>query len=416
MGPVLVLNSIVTPAVKGFVGSCYSVNFSHDKFHQSRRPLARNEPDNRQGDTPHMIIRRYILREVTLNFFGVALLLSVMFLSSTFVRLLTETLEGDYPAKILFTLFALKGVGNLVFIFPLAFFLGTMLALGRLYKDSEMVVLTACGVRPVQILKSVAIPAVVIALLVGYLALFFAPWAEDKSSQIMDEAGARTEIEGIVPGRFNQFDDTGPVVYVEGYDQKNKELTGVFVQFKDKGRALQLTAEKAYEQTDKRSGARYIVLLDGYRYEGRPGQRDYRIIKFREHGIRIQERAVIASSRPRYAINTGTLLKSGEPGDMAELQWRLAMPISTILLGLLAVPLSKTSPRRGRFGGLFLGIMIYVVYNNLLTMMRSSLGGGEVPAIVGLWWVHALLLMLLVLIYWSQNRVRGPRNRAGAVA
>ncbi len=361
-----------------------------------------------------MILRRYLLREVGLNFLGVALLFTLMFLSSTFIRLLTETLEGDYPAKILFTLFALKGVGNLVFILPLSFFIGVMLAFGRLYKDSEMVVFTACGVRPMQVLQAVAIPAVAVALLVAFLALWFAPWSEEQSSQLLDQAGARTEVEGIIPGQFNQFDDNGPVIYAERAEPGSKRLGGLFVQFRERGKDMQLTAAKAYEK--EQDGARYLILLDGYRYEGKPGQPEYRIIKFSEHGILLREQAVVASARPRYAIATTELIRSATPADMAELQWRLAMPISALLLGLLAVPLSKTSPRQGRFGGLFLGIMIFVIYNNLLTVARSSLGKGETPAFVGLWWVHGLLLLMLVLILWRQNRIPAPRSKTGDAA
>ncbi len=360
-----------------------------------------------------MILRRYLLREVGLNFLGVALLFTLMFLSSTFIRLLTETLEGDYPAKILFTLFALKGVGNLVFILPLAFFIGVMLAFGRLYKDSEMVVFTACGVRPQQVLQAVAIPALAVALLVAFLALWFAPWSEEQSSRLLDQAGARTEVEGIIPGQFNQFDDNGPVIYAESAEPGSKRLSKVFVQYREQGQDMQLTAASAYEKQEQDSEARYLILLDGYRYEGKPGQAEYRIIQFKEYGILMRERAVVASTRPRYAIATAELLRSATPADMAEFQWRLAMPISALLLGLLAVPLSKTSPRRGRFGGLFLGIMIFVVYNNLLTMARSSLGKGDIPAMLGMWWVHALLVLMLALILWRQNRLPTPRSQTG---
>lgn len=358
-----------------------------------------------------MILRRYLLREVGLNFLGVALLFTLMFLSSTFIRLLTDTLEGDYPAKILFTLFALKGVGNLVFILPLAFFIGVMLAFGRLYKDSEMVVFTACGVRPQQVLQAVAIPAVAVALLVAFLALWFAPWSEEQSSQLLDQAGARTEVEGIIPGQFNQIGSKGPVIYAERAEPGSKRLGGLFVQFRQKDREMQLTAASAYEK--EQDGTRYLILVDGYRYEGKPGQPEYRIIQFTEHGILLREQAVIASTRPRYAIATSELVGSADPANTAELQWRLAMPISALLLGLLAVPLSKTSPRRGRFGGLFLGIMIYVVYNNVLTMTRTSLSRDEIPAALGLWWVHGLLLLMLVLILWRQNHLPGPKAGSG---
>jgi lipopolysaccharide export system permease protein len=368
-----------------------------------------------------LILQRYLMREIALTFLAVSLLLLLMFFSSTFIRLLTETLEGNYPAHILFTLFALKGVGNTVFILPFAFFISVLLTFGRLYKDNEIVVMLACGAGPGRLFASVGTLALMVALAVGYLALFFAPWAEEKSSQLLDEAGARQDIQGIIPGRFNSFGADSPTIYVERYDKNSRVLSGVFVQGEgqagDRGKEQYLLkAATAYERTDPESGARYLVLQDGYRYEGQLGRRDYRVIHFAEHGIRIQEQAVVASSRPRYAVATAQLLRSGEGVDMAELHWRLAMPVSTLLLALLAVPLSKGSPRKGRYAGLFFGILAFVVYNNLLTVGRTALGKGDVSGLVGLWWAHGLLLLLLLLLVWRQQRVPGPRRGAGSGA
>ncbi|MEN8168833.1 MAG: LPS export ABC transporter permease LptF [Pseudomonadota bacterium] len=365
-----------------------------------------------------LIIERYLRREIALTFFAVSLLLLVMFFSSTFIRLLTETLEGDYPVRILFTLFALKGVGNIVFILPFAFFIAVLLTLGRLYKDNEIVALIACGAGPDRLFSAVATLAVMVALGVGFLALFFAPWAEEQSSQLLDEAGAHKEIQGIIPGRFNSFGANSPTIYVERYNAETKSLHGLFVHGIDakggKGKEQYLlSAASAYEQIDPETGGRYLVLQDGYRYDGVLGRRDYRITHFAEHGIRIQSQAVVASSRPRYAVSSANLLSSDESADIAELHWRLAMPISTILLALLAIPLSKSSPRRGRYAGLFIGILVFVVYNNFLTVGRTALGKGEVPGLVGLWWVHALLLILLGSLVWRQQRLRGPRKSRG---
>ncbi|MCW8829745.1 MAG: LPS export ABC transporter permease LptF [Gammaproteobacteria bacterium] len=355
-----------------------------------------------------MIIRRYLLREVTLNFLGVALLLSVMVFSTTLIRLLNDILEGRYPTDILLMLFALKGVGNLVFILPLAFFLAVMLAFGRLYRDSEMVVLGACGVRPGQLLRMVAMLGTGIALLVGVLSLYFAPWVDRYAESLVAEASARTEIEGVIPGQFNVTGEGGPVIYAESFDGEERRLKGLFVNYSEGKLQYQLTAEQAYEQIDRKSGRRYLVLMDGYRYEGTPGMKGYRIMHFREHGLLIQDQVPADATPPRDAYSTGQLLASSSPADMAELQWRLALPVGTLLLGLLAVPLSKTSPRRGRFGGLALGFMIYLIYNNLLLVAKSSLSRGEVSAYIGMWWVQVLLLALLWLLYWRGNRMRGP--------
>lgn len=356
------------------------------------------------------IIDRYLLREVTLTFMGVSLLLILMFFSATFIQQLTETLEGDFPVSILFSLFALKGVGNIVFILPFAFFIAVLLTFIRLYRDNEIVVLHACGAGPGRLFVSVGGLSVIVAILIGYLALFFAPWAEDKSVQLLDEAGARQEIEGIIAGRFNSFGSDSPTIYVERINKEKKLLFGLFVQGSDRdGTQYILKAERAYEYRDKRTDARYLVLLDGHRYEGRSGERNFRVTSFAEHGVLIQQREVLSSSRGRYAIATGELLASDAPKDIAEFHWRLAMPISVIILALLAVPMSKSSPRRSSYSGLFYGILLYVLYSNLLTVGRSALGKGELPALVGLWWVHLLALGLLAWLLWRQQTIRAPR-------
>lgn len=359
-----------------------------------------------------MIIQRYLLREIVATFAGVALLLSLIFLGSTFVRILSEAVAGNYPAAVVFELFGLKGVGNLVLILPLAFFLSILLALGRLYRDSEMTVLYACGIGPERIYRSVGLLALVVAVLVAVLVLYFAPWAEERSYRLLDAAGARSEIEGLVAGRFNQVGGAGGMqIYVESLSADRRELSEVFAQGLVDGRQHLLTAARARQQVEA-DGERYLVFLDGYRYEGVPGAPDFRVIEFREHGIRLLEREVVASDRPRHAVASLDLWRGGSPGDLAELQWRLAAPLMTLLLGLLAVPLSRSSPREGRYGRLFTGILVYLIYNNLLSLAKSALAKGEVSPWLGLWWVHLLVIALLLVIIWRQRRLPGPRHSA----
>lgn len=361
-----------------------------------------------------IIIHRYLLREIGLSFLAVVLVLALMFLSGTFVRLLAETLEGRYPADLLLTLFALRSVGSLVLLLPFAMFMAVMLALGRLYRDSEMTVLLACGYGPLQLLKPVAIAAGIAALLVALLSLHLAPWAEDRAAAVLDEAGARSGIESIVSGQFNSFD--GSVVYVERVDSTSKRLFGVFAVLRTHDTSIQLTAESGREYVDRQSGDRYLLLLNGYRYEGEHGQASFRITHFDEHGLRIQERAVVPSERRRSSAATMALWQAAGLADITELQWRLAMPLSTLLLALLAVPLSRSTPRQGRLFGLFLGVLVYLGYNNVLNIARSALSKGDVPPGVGLWWVHLLLLLLIAALFWYQLRMPAPKGRRGGGA
>lgn len=358
-----------------------------------------------------MIVERYLIRETALTFVGVSVLLLLMFLSGTFIRILADAAEGDYPIAIVLSLFGLKAVGNIVFILPLAFFLAILLAFGRLYRDSEMIAMNACGVGPQRVLRAVAALSVILAVFLGFLALWFAPWSEEKSQQLLDEAGSSTEIEGIVAGRFNQTGVNDQLFYVEAVDREHKRLRNVFVHGREDGKLVILSAGSAYQEVDKSTGDRFLVLLNGHAYHGTPGAADFKVVEFEKHGVRLRERETVPSERPRHAVSSIRLLASGDPSDLAELHWRLAVPVSTVLLALLAVPLSKASPRQGRYGKLFAGIMIYIVYNNLLTMGRAWLGKGEIPAFLGLWWVHGALLVLVIIIFARQTRLRGPRPR-----
>jgi lipopolysaccharide export system permease protein len=359
-----------------------------------------------------LIIRRYMLKEIGITFLGVTLLLLLIFVSGTFVRILAEAAEGDYPAKVVISLFALKSVGSMVLVLPISLFLGVMLALGRLYKDSEMVAMTACAVGPEHVLRAVALIATFVAILIAFLALFLGPWAEEKSHQLLDEAQAKVEIEGIVPGRFNQSEGGDELIYAAAAGKKPGELLDVFAQQRKDGKLTLVTAKSAYTYRDKETGHRYLMLRDGYRYEGKPGTSEYQTIRFAEHGLLLQRQEVVASKRRRNAIPSQTLLASSDSGDTAELQWRIATPISALLLALLAVPLSKTNPRSGRFGRLFIGIMLFVIYNNLLSVARSALSKGEVSPWIGMWWPHLLVAGLVYFLYAQQLRLRGPKARA----
>lgn len=358
-----------------------------------------------------MIIQRYLLREIALSFLAVSLVLGLMFLSGTFVRLLAETLEGRYPADLLFSLFALRSVGSMVLLMPFALFMAVMLALGRFYRDSEMTVLSACGFGPLQLFRTVALAALSGALLVGGLSLWVAPWAETRSAMVVAEAGVRTGVEGIMPGQFNTLPG-GSVVYVEQVDTASKQLQGIFAVLQNEGEQYQLSAAKGREYLDQASGDRYLLLEDGYRYEGQHGQAAFRIMYFAEHGIRIQERAVPPAAQRRSGSSSLELWRSRIAADQIELQWRLAMPLTTLLLALLAVPLSRSSPRQGRMLGLFLGVVVYMAYNNALSIGRSMLNAGEIPLWLGLWWVHLLVVGLIAWLLWRQLSMSVPRRNS----
>lgn len=354
-----------------------------------------------------LIIQRYLLRECGTTFLGVSLLLVLVYLSTTFIQVFGHVAEGDYPASAAFEIFLLKGVGNLVFILPLSLFLAILLALGRLYKDSEMAAMFGCGIGPAYVFKAVASLAGIVSILLAILVLFFAPWSEQRASAIIDEASRRSQLENLEEKRFNML-DSGAVIYAEGIDGDSGHINRVFSSNQSAADNDVIISSRS-GRIDVERDNKYLVLEQGHRYHGTPGIDTFDDIRFDEHGLLLKQQVGSSKSLPRYAISSGTLWRIHDRPSLEELHWRIAVPISAFILAIFAVPLSKTSPRQGRYGRIGWGILLYVVYNNLLTVGRSMIAKESVPIEVGLWWVHALALFLLTMYVWSQRRVRRPK-------
>jgi lipopolysaccharide export system permease protein len=235
------------------------------------------------------------------------------------------------------------------------------------------------------------------------ISFYLAPWAEEQSYRIQDIEKSSTELGGIIPGRFTETTSSEGVIYVSEVSQDRATMKDVFIQTERDGQQVILSSKSAHQLIDQKTGDRYIVLVDGYRYEGVPGKPDFKIIKYQQHAMRIEEQQIVQSYRKHRARPTVSLIGSDDSRDIAELQWRISMPLSVMLLAIMAVPLSRTTPRQGRYAKLFVAVMIYVIYNNLLGIANSWVEDGKIDAAIGMWWVHLALLfgvwLLLVFQY-----------------
>jgi lipopolysaccharide export system permease protein len=352
-----------------------------------------------------VIVDRYIVREVLLTLLAVTAILMLIVVSNRLTGYLTDAAEGALPGNVVFALLGLKAVGYLGLLLPLAFYLGIMLGLGRLYRDSEMAALAACGVGSARIYRALLLLAVPLVVLLSLLAFWLAPRAEALHTQIRDRALQTLDLSVLIAGRFRESSDGQRVIYVERLGDDRRSVKNVFVQSRD-GELLGVVAsEHAYQHTVAETGDRYIVLVDGYRYEGTPGQADFRVVEFERHGVRIQEATPAAAGNRLPERPTSQLLGSGRRADVAELQWRIAQPLALLLLMLLAVPLARATPREGRYGRVLFAVLVYIVYVNLMSVARIWLERGVTAPALGLWWVHALLLAFAVALLVRQAGV-----------
>jgi lipopolysaccharide export system permease protein len=336
-------------------------------------------------------VQRYVLREVAQTWLAVTGVLVAILVSNQLSRVLGQAAENQYGRGVVFDLIALGAIMNLNVIVPVGLLLAVVLTLGRLYHDSEMAALQACGFGPSRLLAPLLCFGAVIAVGLGWLSFFQVPRADGQVQLLRQSAIKEAQFGQLDAGRFRSFIRGDAVFYAERVDQDGI-LHNVFVQRESQGRIeLALSDTATYSKADS-GGVHLVTLFNGRRYEGIPGRQDFRIIEFREHGIPIATPEDAHGPLDPDAKSTRALLGSNDPSDIAQLQYRASTPIMALVLTLLAVPLSKLRPRQGRYARVGFAIVVYFVYSNLLSASKIWVEKSDIPPAIGVWWVHAAAL------------------------
>jgi lipopolysaccharide export system permease protein len=338
-------------------------------------------------------VQRYVLREVVQTWLAVTGVLVAILVSNQLSRVLGQAADNQYGRGVVFDLIALGTVMYLSVIVPVGLLLAMVLTLGRMYHDSEMAALQACGFGPTRLLVPLFCFAAVIAVGLGWLAFEQVPRADGQVQLLRQSALKEAEFGQLDAGRFRAFSGGDAVFYAERVDQEGV-LHNVFVQRENAGRIEVALAETATYSKASSDSMHLVTLFNGRRYEGVPGQDDFRVIEFREHGIPIATPQDIRSSSDPDTKPTRALWGSSDPSDIAQLQFRASTPLMALVLTLVAVPLSKLRPRQGRYTQVGFALVVYYIYSNLLSASKIWVEKGDLPPAIGVWWVHAAALAL----------------------
>lgn len=354
-----------------------------------------------------MIIQRYVFKEVLQTFVAVTAILLLIYVSNRFVRYLAQAASGYISSELVLELMLLKLAENLALLLPLALFLAVLLALGRLYRDSEMIAMAASGIGVRHVATSLAGFSVLFAMLVAALSLYVSPRAAGVQQELYAQAKGEAQIAGIQPGRFREFGSGHRIGYVESLSADRREMRNVFIQVdRDSGQDI-IVAQRASPALEGSGLTRYMILEDGHRYTGAPGQVDFVVTRFEQHAVRL-EQSEVAAGRTLEAMDSAKLLREGGPANLAELQWRLSIPVSVVLLTLLAVVMARTSPRQGRYARLIVAFIIYFIYNNALGISQKLVERGDLDPHIGVWPVHLLFAAAVLSALHRQSTGRWP--------
>ena len=349
------------------------------------------------------ILDRYIFREIASTWLGVTLVLLLILLTNQFARVLGDVAKGKLPKDAAIDVIGLSAAQYLTILIPIGLFLAVMLALGRLYRDSELPAMMACRVGPSGVYRPLFWLLVPLAAAVAWLSIDLGPSALHAIERVGAEARREADLASIEPGRFVPIGPDNAVVYGERVSEDG-QMENVFLQRRlDDGRLEIVVARRGEQVESDDPDIRFLVLHEGRRYEGEPGTTQFKVVEFLEHGIPYRLPSLAAPEpRPR-AMPYQALLASDDLQHIAELHWRIGVPLATIILAILAVPLSRTQPRAGRYGRIAVGLLVFIIYLNMLSAAKAWVEQGIVPPSVGLWWVHAIVLLLALGMLASQS-------------
>jgi lipopolysaccharide export system permease protein len=347
---------------------------------------------------------RYLMREALLGMLSVSLVLWLVMMANVGVQLVGNIVQGSLPAPVLIGLLWANAVKLLMFVLPIGGFLGLLFALGRMYRDHEIPVLLACGASPLRVQRPITLIVLVWSLAVGWLSLQVWPATQGARDTLLQQAMSASVFERLPVGRFLVADKGRVTVYAARVSDDGMTLEDVFVHTRmGESEGVERAARARF--VEDAAGFRQLVLDDGQRYDGIIGQGDWRVLKYAEHRIDLglEQRDPQDASRKLSAMPLSALMQDHSPQANAEFAKRIAQPLSAFLLGLLALPLARAAPRQGRFARIGAGVLIYVVYFNLITLASKAVEDEKLSLMLGIAVPHGALLALVLLWYWRQG-------------
>ncbi|MDD5364093.1 MAG: LPS export ABC transporter permease LptF [Gallionellaceae bacterium] len=346
------------------------------------------------------LYQKALLREMTATT-GIALgVISAILLVIMSVRILGNAALGEITVSAVLPFITFAYLRFLHILLSLALFTGVLLTLSRYWQDSEMVIWSGAGLSPMGWIGPVLRFAIPITLIVAVLSLALMPWLSRQKTEYEDYLSARNdEAANLTPGIFAETQHGNRVYFVENIKDRGPDVRNVFIESEEQGRTGIVVASQGAVET-MANGDRFLVLRDGRRYEGIPGQADYRVVNFARYGFRLDPVQITAQAARPKELDTLQLLSNPTPANQAEWAWRIGAPISALMLALFAIPISYFNPRVGRSFNILLAVLLFTLYVNIISLSQAWVGRGAMSAGTSVLLVHGVAFALLAATYW----------------
>jgi lipopolysaccharide export system permease protein len=355
-----------------------------------------------------MLYKTKLNKELFYTAISTILILTGVVVAQRIVYVFRLAAKGIIPNDTIDTILVFNLLKHLPLLLSITLFLTILMALSRWYKDSEMIVWLSSGLSLSKLIKPIIYFSIPTILLIGFLSFLVSPWAVQKVEEYKNGLKTRDEFSAISPGIFKESKSDNRILYVEGFSELGNTVNNIFIQSYQNGKLGVMVSSKGQRYTNEK-GENYIVLLDGKRYEGGRETEEFTTVKYKEYGILIEKdipslSAVGARVSKMEAKKTTELLGNlSNKKFQAEFLWRLSLPISTFILIIIAIPLSFNNPRSGRSINIIAAILLFVIYNNAVSISNSLIATGQLSIWIGSWFSHFIFLSIAIYLIYRRS-------------
>lgn len=357
-----------------------------------------------------MIFERAARREFAQAAAGISVALLAILTSTQLIRLLKDAAGGHIAPEAVASLLGFAALNFMPILLSLTLFVSILLSLSRAYRDSEMVVWSSCGLPLTAWTRPVLRFALPVVIAIAVLSGFLSPWANFNTAEYKQKLSARSELSQVSPGSFREAKRGQRVFFVEAMADDASQVGNVFVATIQEGKLGVVMSDAGHQETSE-NGDRFVVLERGRRYEVEPGTPEFKVMEFERYRVRTEDGVAKPTERSPNRLPITELIFEDSNQARGELLWRIGMPVSALVLALLAIPLSYVNPRAGRSVNMLIAILIYAIYSNLMSVSQAWVAQGKLPFWIGVWIVHAMMLLPLLLLFYKRVAIRMPWQR-----
>ena len=328
-------------------------------------------------------------------------------------------MDGDIPTSLVLTLLGLGVPEMAQLILPLSLFLAILMTLGRLYTESEIAVMHACGLSKAVLVKAAMVLMLLTSIVAAINVVWLGPWSSRYQDEVTQNAKANPGAAALAAGQFQTSSDGNAVLFIE--DVKGNQFGNVFLaQLRPKGNARpSVVLADSGHMEQRKDGSQVVTLDKGTRFEGTALLRDFRITDFNNYQAIVGYKEATLDPNDAEQSDFIGLFHNDTPAFRAELHWRITLVMSVLIMALMVVPLSVVNPRQGRVLSMLPAMLLYLIFFLLQSSLKSSGTKGRLDPAIWMWVVNISYLLLAVLLnLWDtipMRRIRARFTRGGSV-